>query len=153
MQRVTVSLDDALARDLDELVRKKGYQNRSEAVRDMLRAAIGDARLAEGEAKHCVGVVSYVYNHHERDLAERLTALAHDHHDLVVSVIHAHLDHDHCIEAAIVQGPAARLRRYADELIAERGVRHGHANFVPVSRSAGRHRHIHPHGSGHDPNV
>jgi CopG family nickel-responsive transcriptional regulator len=143
MQRFTISLADRLAREFDELMHHKGYGNRSEAVRDMLRGAIEKARVARGDAPHSVGCLSYVYNHHERDLAERLTALAHEHHDLVVSSTHAHLDHDSCIETVILQGRTADVRAFADAVIAERGVRHGGLNLVPVDVGAAAHRHVH----------
>ena len=78
----------------------------------------------------CVATLSYVYNHHERELAERLMSLQHEHHDLTVSAMHAHLDHDHCIETVILRGPAQAVRRFADGVIAERGVRHGALNLI-----------------------
>ncbi len=93
---------------------------------------------------HCVGSLSYVFNHHERDLAERLTALQHAHHDLTVSTMHAHLDHDHCIESAILRGPVRDVRRFADAISAERGVRHGNLNIVMVDVTP-----AHRHGRGH----
>lgn len=143
MQRFTISLEDRLATEFDALIRRKGYGNRSEAVRDMLRSNIEKSRIARGEAPHAVGCLSYVYNHHERDLAERLTALAHEHHDLVVSATHAHLDHETCIETVILRGRTADVRVFADAVIAERGVRHGGLNLVPVDLGAAPHRHVH----------
>lgn len=142
MDRFTISLPDELARDFDRWIAARGYANRSEAVRDLLRAELERTRLAEGEAAHCVGSLSYVFNHHERELAERLTALQHAHHDLTVSTMHAHLDHDHCLETVIVRGPTAQVRRFADAVCAERGVRHGKLNLIGVEPQA-RHRHGH----------
>lgn len=143
MQRFTISLEDRLATEFDELIRRKGYANRSEAVRDLLRAGIERARLARGDAPHAVGCLSYVYNHHERELSERLTALAHQHHDLVVSVTHAHLDHETCIETVIVRGRTRDVHAFSDAVIAERGVRHGSLNVVPVDVGVAKHRHVH----------
>jgi CopG family transcriptional regulator, nickel-responsive regulator len=143
MQRFTISLEDRLATEFDELIRRKGYGNRSEALRDMLRGTIEKSRVARGEALHAVGCLSYVYNHHERDLAERLTALAHEHHDLVVSATHVHLDHETCIETVILRGRTADVHAFADAVIAERGVRHGGLNLVPVDVGAAPHRHVH----------
>jgi len=145
MERVTISLNDELVRAFDALIKAKGYQNRSEAVRDILRAELDRQRIASSDAGACVGVVSYLYNHHERDLAERVTGHGHEHHDLVVSTVHAHLDHDHCIEATIVRGPVRRVRSFADALIAERGVRHGSVSLVPVDLESGSHHHRHVH--------
>lgn len=145
MQRFTISLDERLAAEFDTLMRTRGYENRSEAVRDLLRGRIERERLARGEAPYAVGCLSYVYNHHERDLAERLTALAHEHHDLVVSATHAHLDHESCMETVILRGRTRAVRAFADAVIAERGVRHGSMNLVPVDVGAGRHIHVHAH--------
>jgi CopG family transcriptional regulator, nickel-responsive regulator len=97
MERFTISLDEKLASEFDRLIRERGYLNRSEAVRDLLRGKLDELRLQESQAPFCVASLSYVYNHHERDLAERLTELQHDHHDLVVASTHVHLDHDNCL--------------------------------------------------------
>lgn len=141
MQRFTISLDDGLALEFDRLIAQRGYRNRSEAVRDLLRAQLEASRLATGEARHCVANLSYVYNHHERELAERLTAIQHQHHDLTVSTLHAHLDHEQCIESVILRGPTQDVRAFADALMAERGVRHGNLNLVSVEAEHGSHAH------------
>lgn len=146
MERFTISLDDNLAREFDRLIAERGYGNRSEAVRDLLRAHLDRLREARDAHGHCVGNLSYVYNHHERELAERLTGIQHEHHDLVVSTMHAHLDHDYCIESVILKGPANDVRRFADAIAAERGVRHGSLNIVMVDVSP---RHSHGHGHAH----
>jgi CopG family nickel-responsive transcriptional regulator len=144
MERITISLEAELAGAFDQWLAQRGYQNRSEAVRDLIRAQIAEARNAQPGDRHCVANLSYVYNHHERDLAERLTALQHDHHDLTVATMHAHLDHDHCLESAILKGPAAAVQRFADALVAERGVRHGLLNLVTVEVQNA----VHSHGGG-----
>lgn len=147
MQRFTISLDDELADDFDRLIEQRGYSNRSEAVRDLLRVHLDRLREEGDAASHCVANLSYVYNHHERDLAERLTALQHRHHDLTVSTMHAHLDHEHCIESVILKGKASEVRRFADALSAERGVKHGQLNLVTVDFEISGHEHDHltPH--------
>lgn len=145
MERFTISLDAELAREFDRLIAERGYKNRSEAVRDMLRGQLEDHRFAANEAKYCVANLSYVYNHHERTLAERLTQLQHDHHDLTVASLHAHLDHEHCIESVILRGPTASVRSFADALTAQSGVRHGQLNLVSLEASA--HAHSHPYRS------
>jgi CopG family nickel-responsive transcriptional regulator len=101
-------------------------------VRDLLRAEIGKSQLKVAAGKQCVACLSYVFNHHERELAERLTTLHHEHHDLSVSTMHAHLDHDHCLETAILRGPTARVTRFADAVCAARGVHHGKLNIISV---------------------
>ena len=143
MERITVSLDTELASEFDQLIAARGYKNRSEAVRDLLRSHLEAARHSEGTAGHCVANLSYVYNHHERDLAERLTALQHGQHDLTVATMHAHLDHENCLESVILRGATPAVRAFADALIAERGVRHGQLNLVAVEMADG---HGHSHG-------
>lgn len=140
MERITISLPEELAAEFDRLIAERGYDNRSEAVRDMLRAQLDRAREAREADGHCVANLSYVYNHHERELAERLMSLQHAHHDLSVSTMHAHLDHDHCIETVILKGPAQAVRQFANAIAAERGVRHGQLNLVMVDLSR-EHRH------------
>jgi CopG family nickel-responsive transcriptional regulator len=140
MQRFTISLDEQLAAEFDQLISARGYDNRSEAVRDLLRHRLDRVHEAAQPETDCVACLSYVYNHHERELAERLLELQHEHHELTVSSMHAHLDHEHCIETVILRGPALAVRVFADRVIAERGVHHGQLNLV-VAEAGGEHRH------------
>lgn len=154
MERITISLDESLAREFDALIERRGYKNRSEAVRDLLREHLEAARQRESAAGYCVANLSYVYNHHARDLAERLTALQHGHHDLTVATMHAHLDHDNCLESVILRGPTAAVRAFADALSAERGVRHGQLNVVSVDMARSAHAHgYRPRGSARTPHL
>lgn len=146
MRRLTISVDNDLADTFDRLVKDKGYENRSEAFRDLVRQALGNAKLHDKTAKHCVGALSYVYNHRERQLASRLTSMQHDHHDLAVSTMHAHLDHKNCIETVILRGSTAAVVRFADCVMAQPGVRHGSFLPIPIEIAAGgskAHRHMH----------
>jgi CopG family transcriptional regulator, nickel-responsive regulator len=143
MDRFTISLSEDLARQFDELIAQKGYQNRSEAVRDMLRHELESARLERQEAPHCVASLSYVYSHHARDLTERLTELQHQHHHIVMSSMHVHLDHDNCMETVILRGATSDVSKFANELMAVREVRHGKVNVVPVE--------LDDHGHSHRP--
>jgi len=139
MQRMTMSLDEALAEEFDELVKERGYQNRSEAVRDLMRHAVEERRLEKNQSKHCVANLSFIYNHHERALAERLTEAQHTHHDLVVSTMHVHLDHENCLESVMLKGPTRTVRTFADQVRAERGVRFGNLNLVSVDAGDAHH--------------
>lgn len=142
MERFTISMDDQLAADFDRLIAQRGYQNRSEAVRDLVRSLLERERTAD-EAGDCVANLSYVFNHHQRDLAERLTELQHGQHDLTMATMHVHLDHENCLESVMLRGPVQAVRAFADALIAERGVRHGMVNLIGVEMDAG---HDHQHG-------
>ncbi|MDO9285622.1 MAG: nickel-responsive transcriptional regulator NikR [Aquabacterium sp.] len=146
MERFTISLDDKLAQEFDRRIAAQGYANRSEAVRDLLRSELERTRQDDHSALHCIACLSYVFNHHERDLMERITGLHHEHHDLTVSTMHAHLDHDHCLETVILRGPTAEVRRFADSVCAQRGVHHGKLNLISVEQ------HLpHRHGHGAQP--
>jgi len=144
MERITVSMDEALARDFDRMAKDRGYTSRSEAMRDLLRREIEAYQQARDANAQCVASLSYVYNHHERNLSERLANAAHDHHDLVVATMHVHLDHDNCLESVVLKGASTAVRTFADKLHAERGVRHGQLNLVAVDATE-RHYRFAPH--------
>ena len=141
MERVTVTVDDDLLGQFDRFMKEQGYASRSEAVRDIIRARLEAERLDSHAAHYCVGCLTYVFRHRERELSGRLTTAQHDHHDLVLSTIHVHLDHDNCIEAMILEGETERLRGFAASVISERGVRHGHLQLVPIDMRVDRHAH------------
>ena len=151
MQRVTVSIDDSLGKTFDEMVVARGYQSRSEGVRDLVREAV-EAWSAEGRGSiPSVASLSYVFNRQTRLLAQRLSELQHHAHDIVVATTHLLLDHDHTLETVLLRGPADEVRKFADSIRAERGVRFGALNLISVNPNdhhdyADAHRHI---GHGH----
>ncbi|WP_316975792.1 nickel-responsive transcriptional regulator NikR [Shumkonia mesophila] len=146
MERITITVDGDLLAQFDAYMKRNGYENRSEAFRDLVRGKLEGERIASGDAAFCVGCLSYIYDHHERELARRLTQAQHDHHDLNLSTLHVHLDHDTCLEAMIVQGPTEAVKSFGNGVIAERGVRHGNLHIVPADVKIGRHA----HGTGSD---
>src|SRR5258708_17911086 len=135
MDRFTISLDENLATAFDELIKDRGYATRSEAVRDILRAHLQHSREQRDAKGGCVANLSYVYNHHERELSERLTSIQHAHHDLTISTMHAHLDHDRCIETVMLKGSVQLVRQFDQEIIADRVLRHWQLNLVSVKLS------------------
>lgn len=146
MQRVTVTLDDDLMAELDTLIAERGYQNRSEAIRDLARAGLKQAAQDSGSDQNCVGVLSYVYDHAARDLARRLTTTFHNHHDLTIASMHVHLDPENCLEIGILKGPMGAVQHFADHVISERSVRHGNLHLVPAPQTQGHgHHHDHDH--------
>ncbi|WP_085462699.1 nickel-responsive transcriptional regulator NikR [Mesorhizobium australicum] len=151
MPRVTINLDDDLMKDLDCIIATKGYQNRSEAIRDLARAGIREARMEVGDSKNCVAALVYVYDHTARELSKRLVQTLHDHHSLSLATVHIHLDHDDCMEIAVLKGEVREVQHVAEHIIAERGVRHGRLIFVPVDVEMYSHGHgnlaarKHPH--------
>jgi CopG family nickel-responsive transcriptional regulator len=132
MQRFTISLDDKLALDFDAWIAQRGYANRSEAVRDLLRAEMERTAQREREAADCVASLSYVYRRGELDVTRRLTSLQHEHHDLVVSSAMVPLDHEFRLETLTLRGATAAVRQFADLLCAQRGVRHGKLNLISM---------------------
>ncbi|QJT83095.1 MULTISPECIES: nickel-responsive transcriptional regulator NikR [Kosakonia] len=125
MQRVTITLDDDLLETLDNLSEQRGYNNRSEALRDILRSALTQESTQNSEQQG-YAVLSYVYEHEKRDLASRLVATQHHHHELSVATLHVHISHDDCLEIAVLKGKMGDVQHFADDVIAQRGVRHGH---------------------------
>jgi CopG family transcriptional regulator, nickel-responsive regulator len=147
MQRFTISLDSQLAIQFDQLIEHRGYVNRSEAVRDLIRAQLGtdSLQLPQNSTQWCVATVSFVYDHHEATTAQRVMALQHDHHDLVVTSSHIHLDHSHCLETVVLRGPLTAVQQFADQLVALRGARHGNIHRVLLHHSSPVHSHTHSH--------
>ena len=141
MQRVTVTLDDDLMRELDSLIEVRGYQNRSEAIRDLTRAGMRESAVNSGKAKNCVAALVYVYDHHARELSKRLTQIFHDHHDLALSTLHVHLDHESCMEVAVLRGRTESVKHLAEHVIAERSIHHGQLVMVPVEHVVEDHAH------------
>ena len=147
MQRFTISLDEALAVQFDALIAAKGYINRSEAVRDLIRTQLDVAHLQASQSSWCVATLNYVYDHHDKTVTERVLSLQHDHHDLVITSLHTHLDHDHCLETVVLRGPTSAIHAFSQTLIALRGVRHGNIHLVPLDQ--GGHKHEHAHALAH----
>lgn len=142
-QRITITLDDDTVTALDSFMAQRGYANRSEAMRDLLHGGLARSAEEAGDAAgDCVAVASFVYDHAERELGRRLLDAQHAHHDISVATLHAHLDAHHCVEVALLRGPAKSVRPFAESLIAERGVRLGRLNLMPAP---GRKRRGHHH--------
>jgi CopG family nickel-responsive transcriptional regulator len=133
MQRVTISIEQQLADRFDRLIEARGYQSRSKAMRDLIREAVEDARLDADLSANGVANLSYVFDRRTRSLAQRLSELRHAHHDLVGAVMQVHLDHHHTFENVMLSGPTGELRRFADMIGAERGVRFAKINLISVT--------------------
>jgi CopG family nickel-responsive transcriptional regulator len=145
MQRVTITIDDDLVAEIDAFMTGRGYANRSEAIRDLARAGLSQSSLEAAQVhehdRDCVATLSYVYDHAARELPKRLTQDFHAHHGLAQATLHVHLDHDSCLEVTVLKGRSAEVKAFADHVIAERGVRHGHIAYMPADVSADGHDH------------
>ena len=159
MERVTISMSDEFADELAAFMDDYHYENRSEALRDLARLGLEKARIDHNTKGQCIATLSYVFNHHTRELAKRLTDAHHDHHDLQVATMHVHLDHDNCLEVAVLRGGTAAVREFSKAVIAERNVKYGQVSFVPVEMeteahghhgAAGAHSHAHLHAHPKD---
>lgn len=122
--RFGISIDSDLLESFDRLIGQKGYQNRSEAIRDLIRNALVEEKTASGQ-EEMVGTVTMVYNHHVHDLADKLTEHQHHHHHQIISALHVHLDAHNCLEVLVLKGSSAEINRLANELLGVKGVKHG----------------------------
>jgi len=121
--RFGVAMERPLLRRFDEVVKRRGYENRSEALRDLVRRELD--RDAWQSGKRTIATITIIYDHHVRELTERLTEIQHEHGGLIISSLHVHLDHHHCMEVIAAKGPARVLKAIADRLIGTRGVLSG----------------------------
>ena len=135
LKRFTISMEETLLEDFDQFIDKRGYRNRSEAVRDLIRGSFVKDEWA-GD-KEVMGVITLVYDHHQHQLQEKVTELQHDFHNQIVSTTHVHMDHHNCLEVIIIRGIGTDVQRLADALIALRGVRNGNLSMT----STGEHLH------------
>ncbi len=135
LKRFTVSMEDSLLEDFDDFIQERHYQNRSEALRDLIRNRIIEKEWAAD--KDVMGVISLVYDHHQPKLQEKVTELQHGFHHQIVSTTHVHMDHDNCLEVIIVRGKAGEVQGLADSLRALRGVRNSNLSMS----STGQHLH------------
>jgi len=152
--RISIAIENELLEDFDELLERQRLGNRSEAIRDLVRRRLIEDRI-EREEGEAVASLTLLYDHEQRELAERLVGAGHAHHARVLSTLHVHLDQRLCLEVQVLQGEPAMLRQYADQLIGLRGVKHGelvlssaglwrghgHDGGVGVSAAAGHHHH------------
>ena len=124
LSRIGVAIDSDLLEKFDALIASRGYTNRSEAFRDLIRDELVEKTWEHPES-NVVGTVTLVYNHHGRLLNEKLTDLQHSHFHNVLSTLHVHLDHDNCLEVLVVKGKASMVKKISDALISTKGVKHG----------------------------
>ena len=147
--RTGVALDSELLKRFDRLIRAEGYENRSEAFRDLIRDRLNDASLSSGDA-FVVGAVTLIYDHHSRLLPDKLMELQHQYHAVIISTVHSHLDHDMCLEVVVVKGKLKEVQELGSRLIGLKGVQHGKlvmSSPDSLLRKSGKHVHGHsvPH--------
>ena len=146
LARVSISLEEPLLTAFDKVIEARGYENRSEAIRDLIRDRLVREQGEAGTAEQ-VAIVSIVFDHHARELAAKL--IEKQHHHLVISTLHVHLGERHCLEVSILRGPGKKLRALADDILATRGVLHGDVTFTSgeqAFKAWGADGHSHSHG-------
>jgi CopG family nickel-responsive transcriptional regulator len=145
LARIGVAIESKLLASFDALIAKLGYTNRSEAFRDLIRERLV-REGSENPNQEVVGALTLVYDHHKRNLNDKLTELQHDHHANIVSTLHVHLDHDNCLEVLILRGKAKKVRKIAELLISVKGIQHGQlAISAPNAEKLSAHSHTHNH--------
>ena len=158
ISRFGVSVDDDLLKSFDRSIAEQGYATRSEALSDLMRDSLVKARLEEqAEDANVLGSLTLVYDHHATDLTDKMAALQHDHHGLVVSVLHVHISHDDCMEVIVLRGEAKEIRSLSAALLSLKGVKHGRLFVTLPGREitgrkrapARKHKHPHPHPHPH----
>jgi CopG family nickel-responsive transcriptional regulator len=124
LSRIGVSINTDLLNRFDSFISDQGYENRSEAFRDLIRDRLVSSVVIAANA-FVVGTVTLIYDHHTRLLPEKLTDIQHEHHELIISTLHAHLDHESCLEVIVLRGKSGDVQKLADRLISTKGVQHG----------------------------
>ena len=134
VSRFSISLPPSLLQQLDEMSNEKGYDNRSLAIADMIRDRLVEHQQKFGD-EDIAGTITLVYDHHKQHVQAALTDIQHDHHEIIVSSVHVHLDHDNCLEVLVVRGKASLVKTIADELIAAKGVKHGKLTVTTTGKN------------------
>lgn len=133
VSRFSVSLKSGLLRQLDKMVKEKGYDNRSLAIADMVRDQLVGHRQEDGNAE-VAGTVTLVYDHHKPHVQESLTEIQHDYRESIISTLHVHLDHHNCLEVLVVRGKASQVKAIADRVIGAKGVKHGKLSITSTGK-------------------
>lgn len=124
LKRFGVSIEKNLLNKFDDYIKKRGYKNRSEALRDLIRKELVDSRWSDRADEEVAGAIIIVYDHHQRELVNTITNIQHDYHEVIISSQHVHLDHDICLEVIVVKGKIAVLFELEAKLKVIRGIKH-----------------------------
>jgi len=149
VQRVTITIDNELHNEIEKLASARGYQNRSEIIRDLVRAGIAETKET-APSGDCIASVVYVYDQETRDLPQRLANTFQRAHDLSVATMRISLDHDSCMEVAVLRGKSKTVHQLANAIVAERGIRHGRVTMIPATIETSGHKHGNRHAHAHE---
>lgn len=136
LTRFGVSVDDDLLKKFDEIIKNKKYENRSEAIRDLIRNLIVEEEWAKKNFNNdSIGTINLVYDHHKRELLNKLNHIQHDYNKYIVSDTHVHLDHNNCLDVIIVRGKTGKLKEIADKLISLKGIKFGKLSIATIGKN------------------
>ena len=127
MEKITrfgVSIEPDLLKKFDKIIKKKGYANRSEAIRDIIRKNLITERTEDPNSE-AIGTLTMIYDHHAGNLTNRLLDLQHHHHKEILTTTHIHVDHDNCLEVLVLKGKTGNIQRLADNIKSLKGIKHG----------------------------
>ncbi|MCX7983971.1 MAG: nickel-responsive transcriptional regulator NikR [Bacteroidetes bacterium] len=142
--RFGISMEESLLRDFDQLIEEKGYSNRSEAIRDIVRDKLVEENIQNPSA-FVYGALVFLYDHHKRELEKLLTDFQHMYFENIVSTTHVHVDHNHCLEVILLRGKVSQLKSLAEKILSFKGVKHGKLTLTTVLTQP-KHKHsIHKH--------
>lgn len=151
LSRFSISTEENLLQSFDQLIARQGYSNRSEAFRDLMRDAIIKSKIEDSpQTGEVLGTLTLVYDHHASELSDKMNDLQHQYYNLIVSVLHVHVNHDDCMEVIVMRGEIGQVRLVSESLLTLRGVKHGKL-FVtlPAQQIAGDKKNSHPHHHSH----
>lgn len=134
LARFGISIPEELLKAFDEYIERKHYANRSEAIRDLIRQKLVEEEWKESK-EEVVGVITYLYDHHKRELTDKLIEIQHDHYNKIVTTQHIHVDHERCLEAILVKGKANEIKELADKIQAQKGVLHLNLALTTLGKS------------------
>lgn len=140
MQRITITIDDDLLQTVDDLMKQQGYESRSEVLRDVIRGFAAKDRLSIPNTQ-CIGTLTHVFEYGIRALALRVAQTHHAHHNMIVASTQVYLDHDSSLEVSVLRGESADVRKFAESLSSQRGVRHSNLHLMPVKVETTEHNH------------
>jgi len=134
LARFGISIPEELLKAFDEYIERKHYANRSEAIRDLIRQKLVEEEWRESK-EEVVGVITYLYDHHKRELTDKLIEIQHDYYDKIITTQHIHVDHNRCLEAILVRGKANEIKDLADKIQAQKGVLHLNLALTTLGKS------------------
>jgi CopG family nickel-responsive transcriptional regulator len=140
MQRISITIDDDLLHTVDQLMERRGYDSRSEAFRELIRAHATADSLTSPDTS-CVATLTHVFDHGTRELAQRVGEAHHARHNLIIASTQVYLDHDSCLGVSVLRGEAGEVKDFAQSLVTQRGVRHSNLHLIPVKVEVTRHDH------------